>query len=86
MRVPGRPGIPDAIYRIIGGSVQFEDVEGRWSLNLRPGFTGIAGLPSLSSRVQAIDGFGKDTGTGGFANSPLGPSAKQVGVRQLVCF
>jgi len=74
---------PDAVYRIIGGSVQFKDVEGTLVVETETGFTGIAGL-SLWSRVQTIDGFGKNSGTGGFANAS--GTAKQVGVRQLVVF
>jgi hypothetical protein len=72
--------LPDIIYRIVGCRIQF--VNGiRASLGKRnTGFTGSAGFHTFSG-IEAIDGFGKDPGTGGFANTP--GAAEKIGMGKL---
>lgn len=62
--------IADVVHRVVGGGVEFVDVQG----------VGVF----RSALLETVDHAGYDTRTGGFSHSPW--PAKQHGLRQLLTF
>ena len=73
--------LTDVFHRVVGSRIQFVDVIGALFVERLAGFTFVAGL-SVFFRVQTIDGFGEDTGTGSLSHTAW--TAEQVGMSQLV--
>jgi len=69
---------PDIIYRIVGSSIKLMDIIGAVGIEGSAGFTDVAGF-MLRSQVTAIDGFGKNAGTGGLSDTPR--SAEKIAMR-----
>ena len=70
----------DVLYRVIGGSIQFEDVQGALLVERQTTLTLIAGL-ALCRRILAVDSLGEDTCAGGLSHTP--GTAEQVGMCQF---
>ena len=73
--------IPDVFYRIVGGSIQLNDVKG---LLFCKSLTGraLAACFTFRCAVQTVDGTGQDPGSGGLTYTAR--SAKQECMRQLI--
>ena len=70
----------DVLHRIVGGSIQLEDVQGTLLVERLTALALITRL-TIGRRVLAVDGFGKDAGTGGLSHTT--GSAEQIGMGQF---
>ena len=70
----------DVLHRVVGGGVEFEDVQRTLLIKRLARLTLVASL-ALGRRVLTVDGLGKDTGTGGLAHASW--SAEQIGMSQF---
>lgn len=71
----------DVVNRVVGGSVEFVDVERGVVVEGAARLAFVAGF-EVFGRVETVDGLGHDTGTGGLAHATR--TAKQEGLRQGV--
>lgn len=72
---------PDIIYRVVGRSIQFVDIEGTSFIEGGTGMTLITRFP-IRLQVFTVDCFGQYTGTGCFTHTSR--TAEQEGMCQLV--
>ena len=70
----------DMLHGVVRRGVKLEDVQRALLVERLARLTLVTGL-AIGRRILAIDGFGKDAGTGGLAYAAR--PAKQVGMRQL---
>ena len=70
----------DMLYRVVGGGIEFEDVERPLLVEGLATFTVSACLPVFSGR-ETVDSLGKDTCAGSLSYTSR--TAKQVGVSQF---
>ena len=71
----------DIFHRVVAGGIQLMDVHRRTCVKTHAALAGIAGLP-IGLEVFAVDGFGEDPRTGGFAHTAR--TAEQESMRQLL--
>lgn len=71
--------VADVVNRVVRRSIQLVDVERATLVERAARLTLVARLTSL--RIQAVDGLGKDTSTGGLTHTTR--TTKEVGVSQL---
>jgi hypothetical protein len=69
------------IHTIVGRGIQFMNIQRGAFIKGNAGMTGITGFP-IGAGVFAVNGFGQNTGAGGFAHSPR--PTKQKSMCQLV--
>src|ERR1043165_3170964 len=72
---------PDIIHRVIGGGIQFKDVERGILIEGAAGRTFAASL-NIGCQILAINGSGENTRTGGLSYAP--GTAKQEGMCKVL--
>ena len=70
----------NVIDRIIGGRVDFQNIQKAPLIDAFTNFAGIAGVPLMG--IQTIDGFGKNYGQRGFSCSA--GAAEEVGMADIL--
>ena len=73
--------VTDIINRVIGCGIQFVDIVTSVVIKCHTRFTLVTGF-GIGRQVAAIDGLGKNAGTGGFSHTPW--TTKQVRMGQLL--
>ncbi len=71
----------DIIHGVVGRGIQFVNVVGTLFIESHTRFTLIAGF-MFRCRIQAVDGFGKNTGTRCLSHTPR--AAKQISMSEFI--
>lgn len=69
--------VADVVHGVVGGGIQFDDVEGGPEVKTLATVAGVAGFVVFGA-VLAVDGFGQDTGAGGFADPTRAAEQKRL--------